>query len=83
MPSITRVLTEAVVLGLAMIPATYAASWTLRSLPFKLRPSLPEICSKWNRFYVMEITVFLAGFLFHVVAQLLGINAWYVRNYRI
>ena len=41
---------------------------------------LPEICRSWNKYHVMEKTLFLTGFLIHIISQLTGINHWYCRN---
>jgi hypothetical protein len=32
---------------------------------------LPEVCQKWNKYYVMEITLFLAGATAYLVTQLI------------
>jgi hypothetical protein len=47
--------------------------------PF-LKVSLPEICSTWNKFYTMEITLFLTGVLIHLFCEVSGINKWYCTN---
>ena len=70
-----RVLFEAVVVGICLILFVYIASFIVSK--FNLKPSLPEICATWNDKYVMEITLFVAGFLFHIVFELLGINDYY------
>lgn len=28
-----------------------------------LKPELPEECSEWNKYYVMEVILFLTGFI--------------------
>jgi len=33
----------------------------------------------WNKYYIMEIALFLTGFIFHLVCELLGINTWYCK----
>lgn len=77
--TITTVFIEAIVVGLALIPMTYLAGWLSKYIVGK--PSLPEVCSKWNENHIMEVNVFLAGFLFHIFCQYTGINKWYVDNY--
>lgn len=41
---------------------------------------LPEECKNWNKFYAMEITLFLTGLLSHLTFEYLGINKWYCKN---
>lgn len=77
--SVLTILIEAVVVGLALIPIVYLSGTVASKVASK--PSLPEICSKWNENYIMEVNIFLAGFFFHVIAQYTGLNKWYVDNY--
>ena len=76
---VSTVLIEAVVVGLLLIPFVYISGFLAKSIVGK--PSLPEICSSWNENYIMEVNLFLAGFLFHIALQVAGINEWYVKNY--
>lgn len=80
MPSIQKLLFEAVVVGLLMIPVTYLAAFFAKRLVDK--PTLPEICSTWNKYYIMELNLFIAGFLFHLLSEWSGLNKYYVQNYR-
>lgn len=77
--AVSTVLIEAVVVGLVLIPFVYISGFFAKMIVGK--PSLPEICSSWNDNYIMEVNLFLAGFLFHIAFQVLGINEWYVQNY--
>ena len=77
-PFIT-VFIEACVVGICLIPFTYLAGLLAQQLVSK--PSLPEVCQSWNENYIMEINLFLAGFLFHLVFEYMYINKWYVDNY--
>ena len=70
---------EACFVGVVLIGFTYASGLIARNIVSK--PSLPEICSTWNENYIMEVNLFLAGFLFHIVFEYTGINKWYVDNY--
>jgi len=79
MPSIQKVILESIIVGLMLIPFTYVASYIAKYISKK--PSLPDICSKWNQYYVMEITLFLSGFIFHFMSEIVGLNKWYVRQY--
>lgn len=41
---------------------------------------LPKVCNDWNKYYAMEISLFLTGFLVHLVCEYSGINSWYCTN---
>ena len=41
---------------------------------------LPEVCSNWNKFYTMEITLFFTGVFIHLFCEFSGINKWYCSN---
>lgn len=56
---------ESVIMGLALILVVHLTSRII-SL-FNLKPTLPEICATWNDKYVMEITLFAAGFILHLL----------------
>ena len=43
---------------------------------------LPSVCKKWNKNHVMEISLFLTGFLVHLLCEFTGINGWYCKNGR-
>ncbi len=80
MPSVERVLTEGVVVGILLIIFVYISSAFLHLIEYPV-PKLMKECSTWNETHIMEVTVFLSGFLFHVVCEATGINAAYVKNY--
>ena len=80
MPTLQKLLLEAIVVGLLLIPATYVAGFFARMISSK--PSLPEVCSGWNKYYIMEVNLLFAGIIFHIVAEISGLNRWYVKQYR-
>lgn len=41
---------------------------------------LPEVCASYNKYRIMEATLFLTGFVIHLVCEATGINAWYLKN---
>lgn len=79
MPNIFKVLLEATVVGLLLIPMTYLAGFISKFITKK--PALPDICSTWNKYYIMEVNLFIAGFLFHILSEVVGLNRWYAHNY--
>ncbi len=40
---------------------------------------LPVVCKRWNRYHVMEISLFLTGFLGHLLFEMAGLNRWYCK----
>ena len=79
MKSIKTVLIEACVVGILLIPFTHLAA--LLAKPLMKSPMLPDVCKTWNKYRVMEVNLFIAGFLFHIVMEAAGINKWYAKNY--
>jgi len=41
---------------------------------------LPAVCKKWNKYHAMEISLFLTGFLVHIICEYIGLNRWYCKN---
>ena len=79
-PSVGRVMVEAAVVGILLVLVIYLVQFMLEVVGYP-RPNLPAACSSWDQYYQMEITVFLAGALFHLICQYTGVNEWYARKY--
>jgi len=77
--ALSTVLLEAIFVGILLIPFTYVAGFVASKIASK--PSLPDICKSWNKNYIMEINLFLAGFLMHFVFEYIGVNRWYAKTY--
>tara|TARA_B110001454_G_C12673795_1_gene414944 strand:- start:914 stop:1153 length:240 start_codon:yes stop_codon:yes gene_type:complete len=43
---------------------------------------LPKACREWNKNHIMEISLFLTGFLTHIIFELFGLNNWYCKHGR-
>ena len=41
---------------------------------------LPPECESWNENNIMEISLFITGFLSHLLFEFLGANTWYCKN---
>ena len=41
---------------------------------------LPDVCKKWNKNHIMEISLFLTGFFTHILCEFIGINKIYCRK---
>ncbi len=74
------VVAEGVLVGILLVVFIYLASYILRVGGYPM-VATPEECKKWNDTYIMEATAFVAGLLFHVSFEYLGINEYYARNY--
>ena len=68
---------EAVVVGVMTIIFGNIAGFLIGPL-FKV--DLPKVCSTWNEFYTMEITLFVTGVLIHFFCEYTGINKWYCKK---
>ena len=42
--------------------------------------NLPKICKSWNKNHIMEVSLFLTGFLLHIICEYTKINKWYCKN---
>ena len=78
MPTVVTLLKESVIVGIALVILTIMVGFVI-SLFYK--PVVSFQCSEWNRYHIMEVTVFITGFLFHVICELTGINKTYVDAY--
>ena len=70
-------LIEAFVVGIAtVIIGSFVGFIIGRSLSV----DLPILCKKWNKNHIMEISLFLTGFILHLLCEYSGINRWYCKN---
>ena len=74
-PITTRILSEATIVGILLIIFTYIVSGILHNVNY--RPALPDVCKNWNSGYIMELTLFFSGVLFHLTFEGLGWNKMY------
>ena len=70
--------TEAVVVGVALVVLGNVIGFAISKT--RLSVNLPKNCKSWNKNYVMEITLFLTGFLGHILFEYTGVNKWYCKN---
>ena len=59
-----RLIVETIGFGILLIPFIHLAGYIVKHIGKK--PTLPEICSTWNEYYIMELNVFIAGILFYI-----------------
>lgn len=72
-----KLLKEAAIVGIATVVIGTLVGFVMGKL-FSM--NLPAICKKWNKNHIMEITLFLTGFLLHIICEYTGINKWYCKN---
>jgi hypothetical protein len=66
--NLVNILSESIFVGVGMIMFLYIASYLLKVFNYPM-VATPSECKKWNETYIMEATTFLAGFMFHIVAE--------------
>lgn len=74
-----KLLIEALVVGIATVIVGSIVGY---SISLFLKSDLPKVCKDWNKFYVMEISLFLTGFLVHLISEFTGVNRWYCKKGR-
>ena len=75
--NISQLLLEAVFVGVFLVVLGYIIGLFTR--PFLIVPQPPQ-CNHWNDKYIMEINLFLVGFVAHLLFELGGLNHWYCKN---
>lgn len=75
MSNVKQILIEAFVFGIAFIPFVYVSAYLAKLVVNK--PTLPEVCSKWNENYIMEVNLFIAAAMMYLAFALSGLRDWY------
>ena len=73
-----KLLIEAIVVGIGLVIMGSIVALLVGC--FYQKPVLPKACASYNEYYVMEFTLFVTGFLFHLLCEVSGINSWYLVN---
>tara|TARA_B100001093_G_scaffold498221_1_gene546097 strand:- start:667 stop:921 length:255 start_codon:yes stop_codon:yes gene_type:complete len=74
----TKLLIEAICVGIAVVIIGSFTGFLITYIyPM---PNLPKKCSEYNKFFIMETTLFLTGFLVHLLCEFGGLNKWYTKN---
>ena len=66
--NVIRVVKEGIFVGILTVLVGYVASYLVKPY-FKI--DLPEICRQWNSKKIMEWTLFLTGFLLHIIQSII------------
>ena len=67
-------ITEAIVVGLAMVVVGALVSFVVRTSGLS---RVPAGCQGWNDNHVMEISLFVTGMMTHMMFELVGANRFY------
>tara|TARA_B000000557_G_C20789575_1_gene450364 strand:+ start:242 stop:481 length:240 start_codon:yes stop_codon:yes gene_type:complete len=70
-------LKEAIIVGIATVIIGSIVGFIIGKF---FSNNLPKICKEWNKHHVMEISLFLTGFILHILCEFIGINKWYCKN---
>lgn len=68
---------EATVIGILVVLVGFVVG---PLVGYFLRVPVPEICKKWNKNHVMEVSLFFIGFTVHLLCELFGLNKWYCQK---
>lgn len=72
--------TEAIVVGLVLVVVGNLVSLFLgKMLPSPVAEEHQEACRAWNKYYIMEVSLFLTGLVAHLVLEYIGVNNWYCK----
>jgi hypothetical protein len=72
-----QLIIEATIVGLATILVGVCIQELLKKTSLKVQCDSP--CD-WNKNYIKEISLFITGFMLHIVFEIMGANNWYVKN---
>jgi ABC-type antimicrobial peptide transport system permease subunit len=70
-------LIELIVVGVLSILFGYVAGYIVGMTS---DVNLPEICRTWNKYYVMEKTLFWTGIFTYLAVHITGVSKWYCSN---
>ncbi len=73
-----KLLIEATTVGLAVLFIGTIVGFIIGSS--SLSVSIPKSCHDWNKNHIMEISLFMTGFILHLLCEYSGINRWYCKN---
>lgn len=71
------IILEAVTVGILTVIIGNIVGFLISNLSYT---DLSKTCKNWNKYYIMELSLFLTGFLIHIICEYSGINKWYCRN---
>lgn len=73
----SRLFVEALIVGILIVAVGTAISYIATLL---IKSDMPPMCKDWNKNFIMEICLFVTGFITHILFELIGANTWYCKN---
>ena len=77
--SIYKILIEAIVVGIMVVIVGNIIGYGLSKI-MTISPVTDAVCKDWNKYYIMELSLFLTGACVHLLCEFSGINNWYCKN---
>ena len=74
-----QILVESLIVGAMTVVVGSLVGFILSKI---VSSNLPTVCKKWNKFHIMEISLFLTGVIIHLLCEFSGLNKWYCSNGR-
>ena len=69
---------EAVVVGFVLVIVGLMVGALLHlTIPSAIDPQHQAFCEGWNKYHVMELSLFLTGVFAHLLFEATGVNKWY------
>lgn len=68
---------EAIIFGIIILVLGTIISFVISKYTIT---DLPSVCKDWNKNHIMEISLFITGFISYLICYLVGLNSWYCKN---
>ncbi len=75
MTKILRLLFEAICVGITVVIFGYIGGYIAK----KILPKV-KLGEHFNKYHIMEVSLFIAGALLHLFFEIVGLNQWYCVN---
>tara|TARA_B100001057_G_C22475052_1_gene804203 strand:+ start:411 stop:659 length:249 start_codon:yes stop_codon:yes gene_type:complete len=74
-----ELLIEAVVVGIVTVIVGSIVGFFVGSF-YPMKVQLPKQCKNYNKYFIMEVSLFFTGFFAHLLFDITGGNKWYCKN---
>ena len=74
-----RLIVEAILVGIMVVIIGNIVGFLLSKIK-TISPVTDAVCKDWNKYYIMEISLFVTGVFVHLLCELIGLNKWYCKN---
>lgn len=78
MQYLIQLTTEAIFVGILLVLIGSITGYTFSK--FYPRPKMSKECGNYNKYFIMEATLFMTGFFLHLFCEAIGLNFWYSNN---